>query len=270
MLVGRRWNVPFILSENWTIYYPSDPGYLRTRNYIFQLAVKLVLKNTRRFLPVSKDLNEQVQALSGFLPSTVIPNVVDTNLFHYTPAFQANQPFTFIHISTMSFQKNPEGLLRGFKKFYELSGSGHLCMVGPYPQVVLDYARKIGLDQHIVQFTGPVSYQQVAHYMKVSNAMVLFSRYETLPCVILEALCCGLPVISTPVGGIPEIVNSSNGLLVEDQNEEELTEAFVEMYKKYDRYKRSDIAKNAIALYSYAAVGHLIDAVYSDISVPLR
>src|SRR4051812_27469475 len=84
VLLGRKWKVPFVLSENWTIYYPSDPGYLLSRNKVFQLTVKIIFKNVNTFLPVTRHLNEQVQALLGPVHSTVIPNVVDTTLFHYT------------------------------------------------------------------------------------------------------------------------------------------------------------------------------------------
>jgi hypothetical protein len=36
MLLGRRWKLPVILSEHWTIYYPEDPGFLLNRNYLFR------------------------------------------------------------------------------------------------------------------------------------------------------------------------------------------------------------------------------------------
>ena len=50
--------------------------------------------------------------------------------------------------------------------------------------------------------------------MQQAHSFVLNSNIENAPCVISEALCCGLPVIATRVGGVPEMVDKFNGILV--------------------------------------------------------
>ncbi|HCW23911.1 MAG TPA: hypothetical protein DGX96_09880, partial [Lachnospiraceae bacterium] len=57
-----------------------------------------------------------------------------------------------------------------------------------------------------VEFTGAVTPQKVQEIMRQSDILVMNSDFEGVPMVILEALSNGLPVISTPVGGIPETV----------------------------------------------------------------
>ena len=74
--------------------------------------------------------------------------------------------------------------------------------------------------------------------MQQASALVLFSRYENLPCVLIEAACCGLPVIAPRIGGIPEIVPGSAGLLMEPGSEEELVQAMHSMMKDYQQYNR--------------------------------
>jgi len=54
---------------------------------------------------------------------------------------------------------------------------------------------------------------------------VLSSRYENLPCVLIESLACGTPVITTQVGGVAEIVHSHNGLLVPSEDLNALSNA---------------------------------------------
>lgn len=268
LLLSKRWKLPFILSENWTVYYPSDPSSLYNRNFFFRRIVKIVFKNAIRFLPVTHDLQRQVERFVGHVPCTVVPNVVDVNLFSYQKVDANKIPFCFIHVSTMTYQKNPEGLLRSFKHFSQLHKDACLHLVGPFPPEVLRYAEEIGLGEPVLHFTGPVSYPEVAQHLKASQSLVLFSRYENLPCVILEALCAGVPVISTAVGGVNEVINASNGVLVENENEAELFEAFKKLYNSYHLFDRMKISNQAKKLYSYEAIGRLINGVYNDRNSP--
>lgn len=264
-LLAGKWKIPFILSEHWTIFYPEDPGYLLKRNLIFKWIVKKVFKNVSRLLPVTHNLEQQIYKLVKRIPSTVIPNAVETELFFYKEGSAKKDPFRFVHISTMAYQKNPLGLLRAFKRFHELHNAACLWMVGPYPDEVLIYANEIGLPENNVHFTGPVPYNQVSEILQHSEALVLFSRYENLPCVILEALCCGVPVISTNVGGIGEVVDAQNGILLQNENEAGLTATFIKMYTMYENYNRKEIANAATNLFGYDKIGDSIYAVYREI-----
>jgi glycosyltransferase involved in cell wall biosynthesis len=262
-LLQKKWHVPYVLTENWTIYYPEDPGYYKKRNILFRTVVRRVFKNASRFLPVTKDLQLHAEKLFGSIPSTVIPNVVQTDRFNYTHE-PPQSYFRFVHISTMEYQKNAEGLLRAFAKFSRQMPGAQLWMVGPYPEQVKAYATTLSLDD-LVHFTGPVNYHAVADILHQSHALVLFSRYENLPCVILESHCCGLPVISTAVGGIAEVIDDSNGLLIESENETELLSAMEQMIRTFKNYQPKKIAETAIDRFSYAAVGSSINRVYDEI-----
>ena len=265
-LLGKHWKLPYILSENWTIYYPADPGYLLKRNIVFRYLVKRIFKSVNRFLPVTKNLDMQVQQLVGNVKSTIVPNVVETGNFFYTEEKKNADPFQFIHISTMVYQKNPEGLLRAFHAFNLQMPGNKLLMAGPYPDAVFKYAKSLGLNDSTIAFTGTVTYIEVAKLLQLSSALVLFSRYENLPCVILESLCCGVPVISTSVGGVDEVVNVSNGILVESENEEMLTKAFLKMRNDYALFDRKKIAETSVECFSYAAVGSQINRVYDEVA----
>jgi glycosyltransferase involved in cell wall biosynthesis len=104
--------------------------------------------------------------------------------------------------------------------------------------------------------------------MKKASALVLFSFYENLPCVILESLCCGLPVIATRVGGVPEIIQDDNGLLVDAGNEQQLLQAMKTMIEKEEAYDRKKISDAATARYAYEKVGKVIFNIYH--SMPSR
>ena len=63
-----------------------------------------------------------------------------------------------------------------------------------------------------------------------SNLFILFSNYENLPCVILEAFACGVPVISTNVGGISEYFPENFGFLINPKDEVALENSILKVY----------------------------------------
>lgn len=69
-----------------------------------------------------------------------------------------------------------------------------------------------------IELIGIVDHEDVAKWMNAADFLCLPSHHEGMPNVVIEALMCGTPVIATRVGGIPEIVNVDNGLLVEPRD----------------------------------------------------
>ncbi|MCM1295731.1 MAG: glycosyltransferase family 4 protein [Muribaculaceae bacterium] len=97
-------------------------------------------------------------------------------------------------------------------------------------ELLLKTIKDNGLDS-FVHFDGWVSGQKKIELLNWADVFILPSFNEGLPISILEAMSYGMPIISTPVGGIPEVVHE-NGLLVSPGNEEEIIQAirfFVEI-----------------------------------------
>ena len=136
-------------------------------------------------------------------------------------------------------------------------------MVGPGMDGLKEYSRRMGLHSFIT-WKGEIPYSQVAAEMKQAHALVMFSRYENLPCVILEAQCCGLPVIASSVGGIPEIVNESNGILVEAFDEDGLLAAMTQVMDQYSAYDREKISAGAHGKYSFEVIGKQLAMIYKE------
>jgi glycosyltransferase involved in cell wall biosynthesis len=65
------------------------------------------------------------------------------------------------------------------------------------------------------QFHGAVSKQDLAALMRQSSGFVFASEAETFGCVLMEAMACGCPVLTTRVGGIPAVVRNGEGLFVD-------------------------------------------------------
>ena len=265
LYLKRRYGIPYVITENWTGYYPGNPDNLKGKNILYRFLVRLIFRNASVFLPVTEDLGKLVNRTITPIPFRVIPNVVDTRFFK--PDIQGPVGvFGFVHISALGYQKNPEGMIRSFKTLLKEGTPAKLTIVGPVSDQLCDFISKSGLPDGSLLLTGEKKYEDVAEIIKKANALVLFSRYENLPCVMLEALCCGLPVIATKVGGIAEVINNQNGLLIDSEDEQQLLAAMKEMIDNYSRYNRKAISENAGRQFNYTSVGRQYLEVYHSVT----
>jgi glycosyltransferase involved in cell wall biosynthesis len=259
----KKYHLPYVVTEHWTGYYPNSKPSVYDSGFIYRWLNKKVLKEADLFLPVTKDLGETVS--KNFIPVKYlqVPNVADTNLFYYHSSH--SDVFRFIHPSVMTYQKNPEGILQACQQLKNRGYHFELQMIGNDDNLLIEQARELDLLDKFVFFKPMIAYAAVADEMRQSSALLLFSRFENLPCVILEALCCGLPVISSRVGGIAEVVDETNGILVESGNIQQLANAMQQMIDQYSIYNRLDIAEKAVTLFSYPTVGRQYLSVYQKI-----
>ena len=99
------------------------------------------------------------------------------------------------------------------------------------------YQSKCRADQRII-FTGRISDSEVKALFHGSDLFVYPTISDTLPLVILEAMACGLPILSTQVGGIPFQVDNSCGLLVEPGSVKAFQDGLITLMKDRELLKR--------------------------------
>lgn len=259
----KKYGVPYVVTEHWGIYNEVEVHNYESKNSLFKQLTKKVYDGAAVFISVSRYLAEGVNRLVLQKDYTVVPNVVDTNIFYYQE--KQSVTFRFLHVSNMVALKNTEGILRAFKAFAQQHSNVELVMVGDTGSEIRNYADSLNFPKATVSFRGEVPYQQVATEMQLADCFILFSNIENSPCVIGEALCCGLPVIATNVGGIPELVDETNSILVEAGNENTLATAMQEVMKNYFTYNRKKIAEKAQQFFSYPVISKQLDEIYATV-----
>jgi glycosyltransferase involved in cell wall biosynthesis len=110
-------------------------------------------------------------------------------------------------------------VIRRFKNAkFVISGKG----LANETKKLVDHATKLGVNNNMI-FTGYFPDKQLPRLYQAADIFAFSTFYENLPFAILEALSTGLPVVTTNVGGIPEMItNAKNGFLVEPFNSNEL------------------------------------------------
>ncbi|MEO7923182.1 MAG: glycosyltransferase [Chitinophagaceae bacterium] len=261
----RKYNIPYVVTEHWGIYNEVEENNYSRKPETFKKYTRRVFEAAAKFISVSRYLAEGVNRLVTKKESVVIQNVVDTSLFYY----KDHEPgqFRFIHVSNMVPLKNAAGILRAFKLYLQENNGSVLSMIGDPRSGLRDIAKELAIPPANLIFRGEIPYAEVAKEMQGSDCLILFSNIENSPCVIGEALCCGLPVIATNVGGIPELLDSYNSLLVEARDENGLATAMKKMMEDHQEYNRKQIAENATRKFSYQVIGKKLDEVYNAVVV---
>jgi len=259
----KSYKISYIVTEHWGIYNHIVEDKYASKSIAFKKYTKKIFERASKFISVSDYLAKGVNRQICKKDYVVIPNAVDTDLFYYKE--KEASAFRFIHVSNMVPLKNAEGILRSFKNFIQQNINAELIMVGDIGPQIRDYAQTLSFPAGAIKFLGEIPYTQVAAEMQKADCLLLFSNIENSPCVIGEALCCGLPVITTNVGGIPELTSESNSLLIESKDEDALTQAMHEMVGGINNYNRKKIAENAISKFSYSVIGKQINTVYEEI-----
>jgi len=261
--ISQKLKIPVVLTEHWTGYLPEDGRYKGT---FLKYVTKKIVKKAKVITTVSTQLGQQMISLGLKGNYTTISNVVDTNLFDYRKS-DPNK-ITLLHVSSLDdAQKNVSGLLRAFQKVKKKHAELELIVVGSgsNEQIIKRLSNELGLTTRGVTFVGHKSESELVTYFNQSNALILTSLYENQPVVMLEALCCGMPVISSNVGGISENVTTENGILFQPNNETELINALELFITTKDNFNSSAIRKAAIARYSKNNIASEFDAIYQSI-----
>lgn len=260
-----KYNLKHFLTEHYTIFSKSRSKNIYNDSSLLKLIYHKILNSFQVIICVSEDLKKSILNWNKNADFHVLPNVVNTDYFNFrSNNLKESKSFRFIHVSAMGYTKNVNEILIAFKNVINNDSPLILDLVGPATEEIISQIKTDKILSKHVNILGELNYKEVALAMKRSDAFVLFSLYENMPCVILEALCCGLPVISSNVGGVKEVLNHSNSIIVESRNLTHLENAFNDVYSNYEFYNRSVISENASNAFSYHQISNDIDVIYSD------
>ncbi len=200
---------------------------------------------------------------------TVVPNIVASVSPRRSEENEHNYPLVFLFLGAIGKRKGIYDLLEAIAAHKEELEGKCIFKIGGDGEVekLLAKIQEMHL-QNLVQYLGFVSGERKQNLLSTSHVYILPSHNEGLPISILEAMAYSMPVISTTVGGIPEIVkNGENGVLVTPADLEGL-------YKAIARFVAKPQLINSYGCKSYEIVSqkyfpdhvvHVLQNVYQQV-----
>jgi glycosyltransferase involved in cell wall biosynthesis len=216
----------------------SNEKFMVSFNWFLRIFEEKMLKRSNKIIAVSdftrRELLQYYKVREDKI--RVIHNGVDTNKFQ--PASdkrKAKQELgfnpddtTILSVGRLYARKGLFTLIESMpavvRKFpraeFIISGKGQSDEM----KKLVAHAQKLGILDNIV-FTGYYPDRKLPRLYQAADVFAFSTFYENLPFAVLEALSTGLPVVTTSVGGIPEMIDDGkNGFLVEPFNSRELSD----------------------------------------------
>ena len=206
----------------------ADPHGLNRKHNLLRRGVTPFID---RYIPVSDDLQRWLRQVVGVpdAKTLLIANGVDTERFAPRQRDYPRREFVIGTVGRIQDVKNHSGLIDAFLRLREIlpedAGRLRLAIIGDGPLLprIREKVDAAGL-QDVVWLPG--SRTDIAELMADFDVFALPSIAEGTPVTILEAMACGLPVVASRVGGIPEVVQEGvTGLMPPPSDTEALASA---------------------------------------------
>ena len=177
----------------------------------------------------------------------VIPNVVEIDTFQGNDANVKSSKLALVAVKALEKYAGYNCLIDGYKKAKNKIDNLKLIIIGSGPEEknIKDYVIKNQIED--IDFIKNVNHKELAKILKNSTIFVHGSKYESFGLVLVEAMASGLPIISSNVGAIPEIVKENyNGILYEYGDSDALSERIVNLIN--DETVLNQYSRNSIKL----------------------
>lgn len=257
-IIKEKYNIPYVITEHSSVVMN---GFMNNyQKYIIEESYR----NADALISVGKKLRDSMRMYTHN-NINIIPNIVNTDKFKYDDS-KKNNEFTFISVCNLKKDKNIELLLKAYSNVFNNKSNTKLIIIGDGEEKerLLKLSNELNINDN-VEFVGAVLREQLHKYLESSSVFVLPSKYETFGVAYIEAMSCGLPIITTKCGGPEDFYNEYLGYMIEEANVKCLEEAMLKMITNYGQFNRSNISRYIKESFSEEVIVHRLNEVYKKI-----
>ncbi len=249
------------------IFYDSLPIPLK---YL----LNKVLQNCACVIVLSESWKQLYQEKCGLSPNKVLVRYNPVVTPEIIPSKVNSEKIVFLILGKVNERKGVFDLLHALSELSPETRKNVELIIAGSGEVDKAIALTKTLDiESLVRFTGWVNYQVRDQLLAEADVFVLPSYNEGLPMALLEAMAWKIPVITTPVGGIPEVIeHNQTGFLVEPGNIKAITASMLSLiedeslrdkfgkaaYEKASLLDIKNYSKEIHNLYHYLSLGEIL------------
>jgi len=234
-------------SENTWSKFPHLYFKLEKKLFSFVDQIHTVNKSTLDFY--IKTYPEHKERIS------YLPNWVDSDTFYPTdlPKHKLRQKLYhtknlpigskwILFVGRLQKAKSPFRLVNAFLKYNKKYRSSILIIIGEgnLRKSLENYVKKIKAER-VIFFLKNMRQEALADFYRASDVLLLTSNFEGMPMCVLEALGCGIPVVSTDVGDIKSVVgNNFSGEIIDSFDHTEIAQGLEKVLSNAHAYKKEN------------------------------
>lgn len=164
-----------------------------------------------------------------------------------------------IYAGRLHPQKDPLLMLRSLATL--ANPMAHLLVAGDgeLKEAMQMEIQALGLAKQVT-LLGPLPQATLVELHQIASACVLTSAYEGLPIVVLEALACGTPIVTTPCGETPSLLDDASGIVCRDRQPKTIADAWQTVLQAPEKFPSSACLR-VVRPYSAQAI---IEQIYAD------
>jgi len=198
---------------------------------ISKILIKVFYKKADLIVAVSKELEKECKKIvNNKVPVTYIPNMYPIDEIREKANQGLPDEFKFlenkkyiINVGSLCYQKGQDLLIKAYSKLENIKNTYNLVLVGrgPDKEKLIKLVNELNLNDKVVF----INFQNNPYpFIKHAEIFVLSSRYEGFPNVLIEAMICGVPVVSfdCPTGPNEIIDDGVDGVLVSNMDKNQL------------------------------------------------
>ncbi|SCJ97187.1 Glycogen synthase [uncultured Eubacterium sp.] len=259
--IGHVDNIPVIITEH------SSKVLTKNLSKYYKKILKKSVNNASLFLAVSDGLRISIEGITGIKNKVeTVANLVNPIFNYDAAAKKTNDHFQFISVGNLIESKGMDILIRAFCKAFTQNDNVQLTIIG-------DGSCKENLKKLIyannrtsqIFLCGQLPRSEVAKKMKESHAFVFASKYETFGVVNIEAMACGLPILTCDNIGNAQMDIPHNGILLEQCDVNTFAYGMKKIVKEIDKFDNEEISKRCIEKYGLNAFVSIHEQMYKRV-----
>lgn len=218
-------------------------NYYPFQNKVGQKFISLALSLSDSLIAVSQESAKQLGEITESPNISVITNAIDTSVFDVGERRSNNDAVRLLFVGAVGKLKGEKDLIKALAILRESKPNIKVSLLGYGAENLKDYCKELSVEEFI-EFLGAVSMAQRIEFFQKADIFVLPTYAEAMPMSVIEAMASALPVITTPVGGIPELIeDGKTGLLFPAGDADALAKRI--SFLLNNKEARIEIGKNA-------------------------